>query len=443
MARILIEHVHAITLDDTGRVLPDAALAVEGRRLVGVGLAPEGFAPDEVLDGRGLLALPGLFNAHCHAAMTLLRGWAEDLPFDRWLNERIWVGEAGLQEQDVRWGAALAACEMIRAGVVGFADHYFYMDQVAAVAQESGMKALLAWCHFGRGPEGEVGGVSFEQTLDFVRRWQGAGDGRLRTALGPHSPYICPPQVLRRAAEAARRLGVALHLHLAESEQQVRTSLQAHGLRPVAHLEQLGVLQVPRCLAAHCIAVDAQDIALLAARRVQVAVTPKTYMKLAMGMPPLARLLQAGVGVSLGTDGAASNTDLDLLEVCRLTGLTQKWIAQDAGALPVLELLRLATRAGAQALGFTDSGALAPGMAADLVLLSTAAPRFCPAHDLPALVAYAAHPGDVTHVMCDGRWLLRDRQLLTLDEERIRAEVARRAARLVASPRAALRTYEG
>jgi len=432
MPRILIEHGDVLV--DAGGELElhrDHAVAVEGGAILALGPAPAGFAPDEVIDATESLVLPGFFNAHCHSPMTLVRGWAEDLPFERWLNERIWVAESALEEEDVFWGAALAACEMIRAGVVGFADHYFWMDQVAKVVEESGLKALLAWCLFGTGPDQEVGRATLETATAFARRWQGAAAGRIRTALGPHSPYMCPPAFLRQVAREAEALDLPVHLHLAESDEQTTRSLSRHGLRPVPHVAAQGLMDRPGLLAAHCIAVNDDDVALLAERKVAVAHTPKTYMKLAMGMTPLSRLERAGVRVALGTDGPASNSDLNMLEIMRLVGLLQKAERGDAGAMPIARLVRMATTEGARALGFARSGQLVPGAAADLLVVSTRGPHWAPRHDPGAGLVYASHPSDIRHVLVDGRPLLRDGELLTLDEERIRYEAERRALRMV------------
>jgi 5-methylthioadenosine/S-adenosylhomocysteine deaminase len=188
--RTLIRNVTVITLDKEDRILPHAEIVIEDKSVLAVGQAPPGFAPDEVIDGREHVALPAFFNAHTHAAMTLERGWAEDLAFERWLNEKIWVAESALEEEDVYWGAAMACCEMIRAGLVGFGDHYFWQDETARAVEESGMKALLAWCHFGIGTEHEPGQKTFEETVAFVKRWKGAADGRIRTTMGPHSLYM-------------------------------------------------------------------------------------------------------------------------------------------------------------------------------------------------------------------------------------------------------------
>jgi 5-methylthioadenosine/S-adenosylhomocysteine deaminase len=443
MTRILIEHVDAVTLDEQDRILHDAAIAIDGGRIlsIGPGPAPAGFDPEERIDGTDHVAIPGLFNAHCHAAMALQRGWAEDLPFDRWLNERIWVAESALLEEDIYWGTALAVCEMLRAGVVAFADHYFWMDQVARLVEESGIKALLAWCFFGRGQEHEVGGITFETTVAFVERWRGAASGRIRTALGPHSPYMCPPEALEEVARAAARLGVPVHLHLAESEEQARVSLEEHGRRPVAHVARCGLLE-QELIAAHCLAVDEEEIDMLCRDGVSVAHTPKTYMKLAMAQAPLGAMLDRGVAVALGTDGPASNSDLNMLEVLRIVGLQQKQRQQDPEVLPVTTLLRMACKDGARALGFARSGYLATGADADLVLLDRRKPHWYPTHDLAATVVYGSHPSDVSHVIVDGALLVRGGELTTLDEERICHEAERRGMRLVGSEMRQVRRYE-
>src|SRR5713226_8399982 len=319
---LLITNVTVLTLDETGRILPPTNIAIEGRAVRAIGEAPADFRPDEIIDGYNHLAMPGFFNAHCHSPMTFERGWAEDLPLDRWFNERIWVAESALTSDDVYWGAALAACEMIRTGTVAFNDHYFYMDRVAEVDAQSGMKATLTWCQFGIGEAKEVG-ADLVGTLAFVDRWQGGAGGRLRTVLGPHSPYVCPPAFLREVATLAREHQVPVHIHLAESPEQMENSLRAHGLTPTAHLQACGLFDGP-CVAAHALYLTAEDVAILARHAVTVAHCPITYMKLAMGVGDLRPLLAAGVNVALGTDGAGSNSDMDMKAVIRFAPLLQK-----------------------------------------------------------------------------------------------------------------------
>jgi 5-methylthioadenosine/S-adenosylhomocysteine deaminase len=461
MAVLHIRNVDIVTLDAAGTIVPDGLVVVRDGRIAYAGHAGSPTsgdgAPDEVpgevidiVDGRGRALLPGFFNAHCHSPMTFERGWAEDLPFDRWLNEKIWVAESALTPDDVEWGARLAACEMIRSGIVGFNDHYFHMDRVAAVALESGMKAALAWCVFGIGQESEVG-PGLDGTLDWIaavqqqsqEQGQEQGHGRIRALLGPHSPYVCPPEFLRRVAEVARERGLGVHLHVAENEEQVAQSLARHGLRPVQHLDALGLLDAPGgCVAAHALAVDARDMAVLAARGVHVAHCPITYMKLAMPFPALAARLDAGVRVCLGTDGPASNADLDMFAVMRQTVLMEKYQTGDPARLPGDTALRMATRNGAAALGFARSGSIEVGAAADLILVNLDAPHMRPRHDLVANLVHAAKAADVTDVMVDGRWLMRERTLRTLDEERILYEAERRALDMVQRGRRQIRTYQ-
>lgn len=441
MTRTLIEHVDVVTLDTVGTVLRDAAVAIDGDTLVTVGSAPIGFQADQVIDGSGHVALPGFVNAHCHSPMTYERGWAEDLPFPRWLNEKIWVAESALTPDDVYWGAALAACEMIRSGVVAFNDHYFYMDRVAEVVEKSGLKAGLAWCVFGIGDEKEVG-ANLAGTLDFIERWQGRADGRIKLLLGPHSPYICPPDFLARVARVARDRGLPIHLHVAESQEQVDNSLRAYGKTPVAWLESLGVFDGP-CVAAHCLAVTDADLDILAKHHVSVAHTPITYMKLAMGVNDLSRFFERGINVAIGTDGPGSNADMDLLAAIRQTVILQKHAQQDPEAVAGDRALRMATQNGAGAIGLEKTGVLASGYRADLILIDLDKPHLRPRHNLISNLVHCAKAADVTHVIVNGQLIYRDGELLTLDEERILYEAERGAFRLVGSEMQQVREYRG
>ena len=441
MTRALIKNVDVITLDEAGAVLRDTSIAIDGRTILAVGDVPLDFAPDETIDGAHHVALPAFFNAHCHAPMTYERGWAEDLPFPRWLNEKIWVAESALTPDDVYWGAALAACEMIRGGVAAFNDHYFYMDRVAEVVEPSGLKAGLAWCVFGIGDDKEIG-ANLDGTLAFVDRWQGRAGGRLRLMLGAHSPYVCPPDFLARVAAIAHERGLPIHLHVAESQEQVDNSMRAHGKSPVAHLAALGVFDGP-CVAAHCLVVGDDDLEIFARHGVHVAHTPITYMKLAMGVNDLSRFLARGVNVAIGSDGPASNADMDMLAALRQTAILQKHEYRNPEAVPGDTALRMATQNGARAMGFPDSGVIAPGRAADIALIDTDRPHLLPRHDLVANVVHSAKAADVTHLWVDGRLLYRNGELLTLDEEKIKAEAERGAFRMVRSHMRSVREYRG
>jgi 5-methylthioadenosine/S-adenosylhomocysteine deaminase len=387
--------------------------------------------------------MPGFVNAHCHAAMTFERGWAEDLPFDRWLNEKIWVMESALTPDDVYWGSALAACEMIRSGTVAFNDHYFYMDRAAEVVEQSGMKAALTWCVFGIGQGAEVG-PGLEGTVEWIKAAHGSAGGRIRTFLGPHSPYICPRDFLEKIVQHAHDLGQGIHIHLAEDDEQVRASLAKYGLRPVQFLDQLGAFEAPGGLVgAHCLSIDVTDTEIMAAKGVHAAHCPITYMKLAMPFPPLGRRLKAGVRVCLGTDGPGSNSDMDMFATVRQTALMAKYQALDPEAVPGDMPLRLATQAGARALGFEGAGALTVGAPADLILVNLDAPHLRPIHSLVANLVHSAKGADVTDVMVDGRWLMRDRALLTLDEEKILREAEAHAQAMMRRGMGQVREYKG
>jgi len=440
MSKLLILHADILVPHEPSRVLRDAAIAIENKKIVALGETPPDFHADEIIDARHHVALPGFFNAHAHAAMTLLRGSAEDLPLDRWFNEGIWRTESALTEEDVYWGTALAACEMLRGGTVAFADHYFWMTQVARVVQESGMKALLAWCVFGSDFASEMGPTTLELTGDFVAEFQNSAGGRIKTMLGPHSPYISTEAALRRAANLARKLGVGCHIHVSESPAQVENAYKQFGKSPVAYLDDLGLFENPS-IAAHAIYLDDADIEILRARNVTVAACPKTHLKLAMKTTRLVDLLRAGVKVALGTDGAASNNDLNMLEVARLAALLQKHDTGDATVLPSAQALALATRHGALALGFVNSGLMQVGADADLILLDTDKPHFAPCHDFAANVLYAARAGDVDYVIVDGKPLVRKGALTTLDEEKIMREANARGARMVRSALTQTQTY--
>lgn len=441
MRTTLIKDVDVVTLDAAGTIHHRSNLLIEGNTIRSIGALPAGCIPDETVDGYNHVALPGFFNAHAHIAMTFERGWADDLPLDRWFNERIWVAESALGPEDVYYGAALAACELLLSGCVAVNDHYFYMDRVAEVIAQSGMKAALAYCQFGIGKDKEIG-ADLDGALAFARELRGAFEGRIRTFLGPHSPYLCPPDFLRRMSALAKQHELPLHIHLAESPEQVENSLRAHGKTPAAHLADCGVFDVP-CVAAHALYLDDADVAILARHGVTVAHCPTTYMKLAMGTCGLPRLVRAGINVALGSDGPGSNNDLDMKSALRMTTLLQKHHNRDAEALAGDLPLRMATQNGARAMGFPQSGELAPGRRADLILLDIDKPHLYPRHDLIANLVHSARGSDVAYVFVDGKMLVRKGQLLTLDVEKIQAEADARAQKMVRKNLQIVREYRG
>ena len=442
MGTLWIKHADVVTLDTNGTILHDTDILITGTQITHIGSVPADTQADEIIDAQGCAALPGFFNAHCHSPMTFERGWAEDLPFPRWLNEKIWVAESALTPDDVYWGAALAACEMIRSGTVGFNDHYFYMDRVAEVVEQSGLKAQLAWCVFGIGDDKEIG-PGAEDQIAFSHQWKNAADDRIHTCLGPHSPYVCPPEFLAHIVEVAAAHDMAIHLHISESLDQVNNSRERHGKTPVEQLNDLGVFDHPT-IGAHCLALTGEDPAILAEKGVSVVRTPITYMKLAMPIrTPVTALQAAGItAIALGSDGPASNATMDMWEIVRQQVWLEKYAQENPEALPGDTALRMATQNGARAMGFTGSGVLAEGNPADLMLVNLDRPHLRPRHDLIANLVHTAKGADVTHLIVNGRLLMRDRTLLTLDEERILYEAEQRALRMVNQNMKQVREYQ-
>lgn len=398
-----------------------------------VSIEPTGTAVDdpatEVLDGRGLIATPGLVNGHTHSPMVLFRGAAEDVPVHDWFNLRVWPMESNLTPEDVHIGALLACAEMISSGTTGFLDHYFFPLQIAEAVAQSGLRANIAPTYFS-----SQGPAALEQTVAFAEQWHGGADGRITVSMGPHAPYTVNDDDLSTLADHARRLGIGLHIHASENLAQAESSLARRGLTPIQVLERTGILDAGVLIAHGCGIVPADyDLLAAAADRVAVASCPKVYLKHALWpLTPIRDLLGLGVTVAVGTDGAAGHNTLDMWESLRLVAMTQKLEMRDAMFLSVSDTLRLAMRGGAAAgrmrLG---SGVLEPGSPADVVLVDLRGLHHRPLHDPRAALVYGVQSSDVRSVVVAGRVLMRDRELLTIDLPSLLAEVDSRVARLV------------
>jgi len=429
MGKILIKGATIITVENHDDIIPGGEIAIEGQYIVSVGpagSAPEGFVPDRVLDASDMLAMPGFVNSHTHAAMTLLRSYADDLPLMKWLEEKIWPLEAKLEEEDIYWGTMLCCLEMIRSGTTTFADMYFHMNEVARAVERSGIRADLSRGMIGVGPEAQS---ALDFSREFVAKWHGRGNGRITVRLGPHAPYTCPPDYLKKVISLAGELNVGIHIHLAETKTEIEDMEKKYGMSPIRLMDSVGLLELP-VLAAHCVHLDDGDIEILARKKVGVAHNPESNMKLASGVAPVSRMLEAGVTVGLGTDGAASNNNLDMLEEMRSAALLQKVSTMNPLALPSFKALRMATAGGAGALGMAgQTGVLRKGLKADIILMDTRKPHFFPRHDWIANVVYAAQSSDVHTVIIDGNIVMEGRRVLTIDEDEVYEQVEARAKR--------------
>jgi len=381
---------------------------------------------DEVLDADGCLVMPGLVNAHGHAAMTLLRGYADDKPLGAWLQEDIWPAEGELGPEDVRAGADLALVEMIRSGTTAFADMYFHVPEVAAAVDEAGLRARLGHGVVTVGKDEEEAVADNEESLEIAREFDGDAGGRIETAYMPHSLTTVDEEYLREFVAQARDADVPVHFHANETTDEVDPIVDERGVRPLEYADSLGLLD-DGDFCAHGVHTDDAEIELLAERDAAVVHCPASNMKLASGMAPVQRMRDAGVTVALGTDGAASNNDLDLFDEMRDAAMLGKLAADDAAAVPAEAAVEMATAGGADALGF-DSGRIEPGANADLAVVDFTAPHLTPVHDHVSHLAYAATGSDVRHTICDGSVLMRDRDVLAFDEARVRERAQQRAA---------------
>lgn len=422
--------VNCTALIDTSagraRFAPDTTITIDQGRFVSIDTHPERApAAREVIDARGMVAMPGLINTHCHAAMTLFRGAAEDVAVTNWFNDYIWPMEVNVGERDVYLGTLLATAEMIECGVTTFADHYFFMEQAAAAVVASGLRANLGSAFFSsQGPEGLATSVAFAE------EWNGRADGRITTSIAPHAPYTVSDDDLVGAAEAATRLGVKVHTHAAEDIVQTNKSIASRGITPLDVLDRTGVLEAG-CIIAHGNGIVPSDIPLLAKWRDRVGVThgPKGYLKFALGpLTPIMDLTAAGVPVGYCTDGVASNNTLDILESMRITACLQKQIVDDATWFTSGNALHMAGPGSAAVLGMKGQiGELRQGAAADVILVDLSGFHCQPVHDIAAALVYSVQPTDVRTTIVDGRVLMRDRELLTIDRKSLLAEFSERA----------------
>jgi len=382
---------------------------------------------EQVIDASGCVVLPGLVNAHTHLAMTLFRGYADDMMLQEWLEDWIWPAEMRLRPEDVYWGSLLGACEMLRFGVTCFNDMYHMPERTVAAAIDSGIRACPSGVLLGFLPNAEQ---LLEEAIAFVDGLQQQNHPRIHPMLAPHAIYTCPDEMLLKVGEGARDTGVPIHIHLAETASEVKDSYDEHGESPVQHLNTLGLLDIPM-LAAHCVHLSEDDIALLAEKQVGIAHCPTSNMKLASGFAPVPELLEAGAVVGLGTDGCASNNNLDMLEEVHLTALLHKVHSGDPTTIPARTALAMATRLSAQALGLGNIiGTLEAGKRADIILIDMSSPHLQPPRDPVSHLVYAAHGSDVNTTIVEGQIVMNDGEILMVDEAEVIARATECAARV-------------
>ncbi len=426
----LFTNAIVLAMDEAMHIYEPGAVAVSGNTIVGVGAQSElekRFSAEHKFDCGGKVLMPGLVNAHTHVPMTLLRGLADDLRLDVWLLGYIMpVEREFVSPEFVRLGTSLAAAELIRSGVTAFADMYYFEEDVARATAEAGLRALAAETILKfPSPDASSYEEALEYTRDFVRRWK--GHPLIVPGVAPHAPYTITEEITRASVEIATEFDVPIHIHLAETAQEVEDIREEAGIPVIPYMKEQGLFEA-KVLAAHCVHIDKGEMRTLRKHHAGVAHNPSSNLKLADGIAPVAKMLEEGLMVGIGTDGPSSNNDLDMFEEVRLTALLAKGHTGDPTVVPAKQALAMATRIGAHALHMGEiTGSLEEGKRADLILVDISpvhnSPRFRRDPDgIYAQLVYAAKSTDVTDVMVDGRWLMRDRKLLTVDEEALLAE---------------------
>ena len=411
---LIIKGRYVLPMDENLSVIKDGLVAVFGNKISAVGAAAEmkNFESKEVIDAGNSIIMPGLINTHTHAAMAYFRGLADDLPFGVWLNERIWPAEAKyVNEQFVAQSGELSCLEMIKSGTTCFNDMYFFGQNIMAeVVARAGLRALLGVDL--KNPE-----MSISQAIELADKYK--GNEYIKISLAPHSVYACSGDTLKKVKQAAEAGNFLVHIHVSESEKEIIDCNKTHNKSPVEYLDELGLL-TDKLIAAHSIWLSDHDLEIYKARGVKVVHCPVSNMKLTSGVAPLDKMLKLGLTVGLGTDGAASNNTLDLFADMRVCALLHKVTHFDPAVVTARELIQMATINGAKVMGKEkEIGSLAAGKRADIITINLNKPHLTPIYDPYSHLVYCANGADVEDVIVNGKIIMRNRQVKTLDEEKI------------------------
>ncbi len=435
---ILFTNAHVLTMDEQLNQYNPGAIAVNGDCIIAVGPEFEitnEYAGKETIDCNRKILMPGLVNAHTHVPMTLLRGLADDLRLDVWLMGYMMpVERQYVSPKFVRLGTSIACAELIRSGVTTFNDMYYFEEDVAKATAEAGMRAVCGQSVLKfSSPDAASYEDAMERAREYIQRWK--DHPLIVPSIAPHAPYTTTPEILHESAELAKEFDVPLHIHIAETSYEVDNMRNENGMPVVPYVKKQGLLEA-KVIAAHCVHIDSGEMRTLLHAGAGVSHNPSSNLKLASGFAPVTKMLEAGLNVGIGTDGPASNNDLDMFEEVRLAAFIAKAVTNDPTSLPASAALTMATRLGAQALHIGHlTGSLTPGRRADLILVDLTplhnSPSFRRIHDNAyAQIVYASKSTDVTDVMVNGKWLMRDRQLLTVNEEELLAQAAEIAKKI-------------
>ena len=425
MLDTLIKNVTAVTMDDEGHLYPDAYIAIKDGKISYIGTEAPQEQAEKVIDGRGMIAMPGLVNTHSHAAMSLMRGYADDYVLQEWLNDHVFPIEGKLVGDDVYWAMLWAQAEMLATGTIAYTDMYMHLPKMAQAAVDGGLYANIsngAMCFNPAGYCFDTDGVT-GQNREVLERFHQADNGRVKLDVSIHAEYTSFPGLWQDFSAYAAENGLNMHIHLSETRAEHENCIAKYGKTPAAILAENGVFNT-RATAAHCVWVSDADMDLLREKQVTVAHNPVSNLKLASGIAPVARMLEKGVNVALGTDGVCSNNNHDLFEEIKLAALLQKGVSGDPRLVPAQQALKMATRAGAFAQGREQEiGQLKEGFDASLILVDTGKPGLYPVHNPVSTLAYSARGGDVYLTMIRGKVLYENGIYTALDMEHIRSKM--------------------
>lgn len=425
---LLIKNIDLLSMNGRDKVIYNTNIYIVDNKIIHIGEERQDIEVSRVIDGKNKLAMPGLINGHTHIGMSLLRNYADDLPLHDWLTKAIWPVEANLNGEDVYWGSLLSMVEMIQSGTTAFCDMYFFMDEVGKALMESGMRGILT-----RGliEDQDNPNRKLEETRELFNNWHGKGNDRIKVMVAPHAPYTCSSDFLTKTIDLAKDLGTGIHIHLSETKKEIEDSFKNHGKSPIKHVYDLGLFDV-HVIAAHCVHVDDEDIDIIAKNKVYPVNNPGSNLKLASGFAPIDKMLKKGIPVALGTDGSSSNNNLNMFEEINLAALVNKAVNFDAVSVPAYTAIEMATINGAKALDWDDTiGSIEVGKKADMILVDMDKPHLYPKHNLISAVSYGMQGSDVDTVIIDGKIVMENREIKTLDVEKIKFMAEKRAKDLI------------
>lgn len=432
MLDILIKNTELITNDESKPLIKDGYIGIKDGRIDFISDSlPENVKAREVIDGKNKIAMPGLVNAHSHSAMTLMRNYADDIALEKWLFDNIFPVEAKLTDKDVYWGTMLGISEMLKSGITAFADMYMFMDEVARAVTETGIKANLCKSPVQFFEDGQLKRLDKSQgTIDYYNSYHNSANGRIKVFVEIHSVYMFNENTLRNAAQLAKQLNTGIHIHLLETLSEVESSKKDYDMTSIEICRETGVLDVP-VMAAHCVHLTDGDLRIMKEKRASVVHNPTSNLKLGSGIARVPEMMDMGINVCLGTDGAASNNNLNMFEEMNLAAILHKGVAMNPQLMKAQDVLKMGTVNGARAIGFDDTGILSKGMKADIILVDTDKPHFYPKNNPMAMIVYSAQAADVDTVIVDGNVLVKKREYIHIDEERIKFEVDTLSKRLL------------